>query len=149
MPDALPAPIKLEVPSDLIFVRPVRKMVEGLLQAHGWGEDDVDDASLIVTEIVQNAVEHGSRADGRESIRVEVRMETDAVEFIVVDPGTGDDPALALLRDVETRPPLEDSRGRGLYLIFRLACELDRSLVKDGGLCIRARKVATTDEVEA
>jgi anti-sigma regulatory factor (Ser/Thr protein kinase) len=123
-------------------------MVEGLLLSQGWVEDDVDDASLMITEIVQNAVEHGSRADGQESIQVELRMESNSVEFVVIDPGTGDDPALALKRDVETRPSLDDPRGRGLYLIFRLAYEMDRSIAKGGGLCVRARKVATTDEVQ-
>ena len=140
MPDGLPAPVCLEVPSDLAFVRPVRKMVEGLLYAQGWEEDDVDDASLIITEIVQNAVEHGSRADGKETIFVRIRMEAMAVEMEVEDPGTGEDPQIALERDVEKPVPMDQPRGRGLFLIYRLAGLLERRIADGGGLHIRARK---------
>lgn len=140
MPEALPAPLQLQIPSHLAFVRPVRKMLEGLLQAQGWDEDDVDDAALIITEIVQNAVEHGSRGDGKESIRIVLDARADAVEMEVEDPGSGEDPQAALDRDVETPVPLEESRGRGLFLIYRLAGDMQRTLGSSGGLCIRARK---------
>ena len=130
-------------------MRPVRKMVESLLQAQGWIEDDVDDASLIITEIVQNAVEHGSRNDGTELVQVRVGMQPDAVEFCVVDPGTGEDPQEALARDVEVMPPMDEPRGRGLFLIYRLAGAMERSIAETGGLCVQARKKATVGEVEA
>ena len=149
MPDGLPAPVHLEIPTDLIYVRPVRKMVEGLLVAYGWHEEDVDDAALIITEMVQNGVEHGSRADGSERVHVEVHLHTGAVEFRVTDPGTGEDPKLAMNRDVEVRPPMDEPRGRGLYLIYRLAGAMDRSIAGTGGLCVHARKEATPGEVEA
>ncbi len=140
MPESLPAPLQLQVPTHLAFVRPVRKMLEGLLYAQGWTEDDVDDAALIITEIVQNAVEHGSRGDGTESVRIVIDARTDAVEMEVEDPGSGEDPRTALERDVETPVPLEESRGRGLFLIYRLAGDMQRTLGEAGGLCIRARK---------
>ena len=149
MPDGLPFPVRLEIPSDLVFVRPVRKMVEGLLYAQGWQEDDVDDASLIITEIVQNAVEHGSRSDGKESILIDIHTEPRAVDMLVVDPGTGEDPQVALERDVETPPPMDDERGRGLFLIYRLAGTLERTIATGGGLRIRARKEITMGEVES
>lgn len=140
MPDGLPASFQLLVPSDLVFVRPVRKMLEGLLYAQGWVEDDVDDASLIVTEIVQNAVEHGSRGDGAERIEVSVLATADGVELEVRDPGTGRDPQIAVDRDVETAVPMDEPRGRGLFLIHRLAVRFERTIDASGGLCIRARK---------
>jgi anti-sigma regulatory factor (Ser/Thr protein kinase) len=148
MPDGLPASIRLLVPSDLVYVRPVRKMVEGLLYGQGWVEDDVD-AALIITEIVQNAVEHGSRADGTEAVSVEVHVLGDALDIRVIDPGTGEDPHGAVDRDVETRPSMEDPRGRGLFLINRLAVSFERVIDPGGGLCIRARKVAAAGEMES
>ena len=148
MPEGLPLPVRLEIPSDLVFVRPVRKMVEGLLYAQGWEEDDVDDATLIITEIVQNAVEHGSRSDGKESILIDIHMEPEAVDMLVIDPGTGRNPKTALERDVETPPPMDDPRGRGLFLIYRLAGMLERTIAEGGGLRIRARKEISMGEVE-
>jgi len=105
-----------------------------------WVEDDVDDASLMVTEIVQNAVEHGSNADGSEAITVKVFAHGDAVELEVIDPGTGEDPRIAVERDVVVAVPMDEVRGRGLFLINRLAVCFERELHVSGGLCIRARK---------
>jgi anti-sigma regulatory factor (Ser/Thr protein kinase) len=140
MPDSLPAPLALDVPTNLVFVRPVRKMLEGLLYAMEWVEDDVDDACLILTEILQNAVEHGSRADGQERVQVLIHAKATGVDMRVEDPGTGEDPRAALVRDVETPVPLEEPRGRGLYLIHRMATSFERSLLASGGLCVAARK---------
>ncbi len=140
MPDALPHAFHIQVPADLVFVRPVRKMLEGLLQAQGWVEDDIDDVSLIITEIVQNAVEHGSKADGSEAIRIEVRTQADAIEFEVVDPGTGRDPRMAVDRDVAAAVPMDEPRGRGLFLINRLSGTFELAVHPSGGLCVRARK---------
>lgn len=140
MPDGLPNAFRIDIPSDLAFVRPVRKMLEGLLYAQGWEEDDVDDASLIVTEIVQNAVEHGSRNDGSERIVVSVHARAMAVELEVSDPGTGKDPAMAVERDVTAPVPMDEPRGRGLFLINRLSNGFERIVGDDGGLRIRARK---------
>lgn len=53
--------LTVRIPTVLDAVRPVRKAVEALLASVGWTEDDAADAGLVVTEIVQNAVEHGSR----------------------------------------------------------------------------------------
>jgi anti-sigma regulatory factor (Ser/Thr protein kinase) len=140
MPDALPHPFRLEVPADLVFVRPVRKMLEGLLYAQGWVEDDVDDACLVVTEIVQNAVEHGSKADGSETIVVHMHALSGAVELEVLDPGTGEDPRIAVERDVVAAVPMDEVRGRGLFLINRLAVGFERVVHASGGLCVRVRK---------
>lgn len=140
MPDGLPHAFLIDIPADLAFVRPVRKMIEGLLYAQAWEEDDVDDASLIVTEIVQNAVEHGSKADGTERIAVHVHVQSAAIELEVRDPGTGKDPSLAVQRDVTVPVPMDEPRGRGLFLIHRLSATLERAVEDDGGLCIKARK---------
>lgn len=140
MPDGLPQAFQIHVPADLAFVRPVRKMLEGLLYGQGWEEDDVDDASLILTEILQNAVEHGSRADGAERIEVIVEACDGALEVEVRDPGTGKDPHLAIDRDVTAAVPMEEPRGRGLFLIHRLSARFEREIIPAGGLRIRARK---------
>ncbi len=92
----------------------------------------------------QNAVEHGSRADGKETIFVRIHMEAAAVEMEVEDPGTGEDPQTALERDVEKPVAMDEPRGRGLFLIYRLAGVLERRIASGGGLHIRARKEAQT-----
>lgn len=144
MPEPLPAPIRISVPTDLVFVRPVRKMIEALLVSQGWGEDDVDDAALVITEIVQNAIEHGSKSDGTETVGVLCALHADAVELEVEDPGTGKDPAEAMRRDPTAPVPLDATRGRGLFLIHRLCATFERSLRDEGGMHIRVRRECTT-----
>ena len=138
--DPLPEPLRISVPTNLVFVRPVRKMVEALLSAQGWEEDDVDDVALVVTEIVQNAIEHGSRNDGAEQVDVWCHVRPGAVELEVHDPGTGKDPVDALQRDVNEPVPLDAERGRGLFLIGRLCSSFEREVRDGGGMRIRVRK---------
>lgn len=139
MPEGLPGALCLRLPTHLAVVRPFRKMLEGLLAAQGWGEEEVEDAALVATEVVQNAIEHGSRNDGRETVDVRLVLEAQAVGLEVSDPGTGKDPRLVLVRDVTVPPDLESSRGRGLFLIHRLSARFDRLLTEAGGFRIRVR----------
>lgn len=140
MPDALPAAFEIRIPTLLAFVRPVRKMVEGLLVAQEWPEDDCDDVGLILTEVVQNAIEHGSLSDGKEWVLVNCLVDDTGLTLDVVDPGTGTDPRVAMEKDAEAQPPLDAPRGRGLFLINRLAQKFERSLSDHGGLHVWVRK---------
>jgi len=139
MPEGLPAPLHIRVPTDLAYVRPVRKMLEALLGSLGWEEEAVDDAALLVTEMVQNAVEHGSRADGTESVDVRLRLDRGFVEMECVDPGSRGRAADAVARDVTLPVPLDQVRGRGLFLMNRLATVMIREVDESGGLRIRVR----------
>jgi anti-sigma regulatory factor (Ser/Thr protein kinase) len=145
MPEGTFSALEIHIPTNLQFVRFVRKMLEGLLASEGWGEDDVADAGLVATEVIQNAVEHGSKNDGAESVRVRCAFEgegpdsTTAVTVEVCDPGTGKGVQALLERDV-THPPADDSaRGRGLYLVHRMSQAMDRARGGDGGSLVRVR----------
>ena len=142
MPEGLPAPVRLVLVTDLVFVRVARKMLEGLLHAQGWGEEAVEEVALVATELVQNAIEHGSKNDGTEIAELWLRLDADAVVLEMTDPGTGKDPALLLDRDVEKPVPLDAARGRGLFLVNRLATRFERSRGDDGGCRVRARMEA-------
>ena len=120
-------------------MRPVRKMLEGLLGSDGWGEDDIADVGLVATEVIQNAVEHGSRNDGVEYVEVRCALEGGAIVIEVTDPGTGKGPESLLLRDVTVPPPVDSSRGRGLYLVHRMSREMDRARSSVGGSVVRVR----------
>jgi anti-sigma regulatory factor (Ser/Thr protein kinase) len=139
MPEGLPDALLLSLPTHLAFVRPFRKMLEGLLAAQGWTEEGVEDAALVATEVVQNAIEHGSRNDGSEKVEARVTVRAESLLLEVRDPGTGKDPRAFLARDVALPPDLEAPRGRGLFLIHRLSAGFDRALHAGGGCLIRVR----------
>ena len=71
-----------------------------------------DDVSLLVTELVTNAVLHGGAAEDK-SLRVAFRRQADRIHVEVIDPGT----------DFHSpgRPGSGDSTGWGLFLVDRIA----------------------------
>jgi serine/threonine-protein kinase RsbW len=139
VPEALPAGLTVAVPTDLGFVRPVRKMIEALLAAQGWEEEAVADVGLVATEVIQNAVEHGSKNDGTERVEIVVSLEAHAATVEVLDPGTGKGPQSLLARDVTAPPPPDAPRGRGLFLVNRMVETLDRGVSQNGGSRVRVR----------
>lgn len=139
MPDGLPDALSLSLPSDLAFVRPFRKMLEGLLAGQAWPEESVEDAALVATEVVQNAIEHGSRADGREHVDVRIWATATGLQLDVTDPGTGKGPQAVLSKDVTIPPDIESPRGRGLFLIHTLSARFERELAPGGGCLIRVQ----------
>ncbi len=145
MTESLADNFRIEVPTNLLYVRPVRKMIEAVLKSEDWSEDDVDDTALVVTEVVQNAIEHGSLCDGLERVSVICRLGERAVELEVEDPGTGKNPDELLDRDVTAPIPLEATRGRGLFLIHRLCASLTRERLESGRIqvCVRRERENT------
>ena len=72
-----------------------------------------DDVSLLVTELVTNAMRHGGAAPDR-PLHVEFRRQADRVRVEVVDPGTDFEPP--------ARPTGGDaSGGWGLFLVDQIA----------------------------
>lgn len=139
MADAPPTALDVRIPTRLEMVRPLRKVIEGLMAAEGWGEDDVADVGLVATEVIQNAVEHGSKNDGAEEVVVRCTLAGREVTIEVRDPGTGKGTRSLLERDVTQPPPVDASRGRGLYLVHRMARRLDRLRIEEGGSLVRVR----------
>jgi anti-sigma regulatory factor (Ser/Thr protein kinase) len=72
----------------------------------------VDDAVLLVSEIVSNSVRH-ARLDTSDAIQVRIRGSNSMLHVDVVDPGPGFDP--------NTVPSARPNGGWGLRLLDRLA----------------------------
>lgn len=73
----------------------------------------LEDATLLVSELVTNAVRHAPRA-GIPEIELRLRLDTERVRVVVSDPGAGfvAEPRL---------PTAAESSGWGLYLVDRIA----------------------------
>ena len=133
------------LPTDLERIRPIRRCVESLLASEGWCEEDAADVGLVVTELLQNAIEHGSRGDGLESVTLRCTVPAKGTVLIdVTDPGTGKGLASLLGRDVTTPPPIDAVRGRGLFLVHRMSKSLERAGGAEGRSVVRIRFLATS-----
>jgi len=133
---AVPGVVQIRFSTRLEMVRPLRKMLVAVLEAHGWDEEALEDAALVATELLQNAVEHGSRHDGREDVTVRMVVQGDTCDLEVHDPGTGKGPTSLLARDPAQPPDPASDRGRGLFLVHRLSVSLERAC-EGAGACVR------------
>ena len=61
------------LPADPWLLHGVREMVGSVLELHGWPADRVDDARIVVSELVTNAVVHAGT-----ELEVRVEVDTDA-----------------------------------------------------------------------
>ena len=73
----------------------------------------LEDATLLVSELVTNAVRHAPRA-GVPEIELRLKLDPERIRVVVSDPGTGfvAEPRL---------PTASESSGWGLYLVDRIA----------------------------
>jgi anti-sigma regulatory factor (Ser/Thr protein kinase) len=85
-----------------------RRMVRAACRA--WPPTQVEDAELMVTELVANALTHG-----RGDVRVRVAVRDQLLEVAVSDDG----PARPVL--AARAPLIDDETGRGLHIVDELA----------------------------
>ena len=74
----------------------------------------LEDATLLVSELVTNAVRHAPQA-GITQVELRLKVEPERVRVVVSDPGGGFDAAPPRL------PTASESSGWGLYLVDRIA----------------------------
>ena len=97
-----------------------RRVLDGL--SDGLEPTRLDDARLLLTELIANAIQHGN-LDGTDRIAVVLRRRADGIVVEVADPGDG-------------VPAVEvpgSGNGWGLTLLDRLADEWGLEPGPDGG----------------
>jgi anti-sigma regulatory factor (Ser/Thr protein kinase) len=96
---------------------------------------------LALSELVQNAIEHGAKdRSGRIGISLVVSDRTVVLE--VLDPSTDPDAARSLAAAFSrvSPPPLDEERGRGLFLVSTLLDRIDVLPRPGGGVIVRCTK---------
>jgi anti-sigma regulatory factor (Ser/Thr protein kinase) len=90
------------------------------------GEDDFFDVSVLVSELVTNAVRH-AHADERETIVVHVAVAPEVLRVEVCDQGPGFEPRAVA-------GPRRDGGGNGLRLLARMSSSW--GVATDDGTCV-------------
>jgi anti-sigma regulatory factor (Ser/Thr protein kinase) len=129
---------ELRLPSNLIYLRPVRAFVKELAENIGFGHEKVNDIELAVDEVLSNAIEHGSV--GLKSWIVVRCMSTDnMIKIIVSDAGHGSesrpswiDAWSEAIKIEKDRPDTE--RGHGLLVAHSLTDEMSIESNSMGGV---------------
>jgi anti-sigma regulatory factor (Ser/Thr protein kinase) len=105
-----------EPSADLGALLPVRNAIADALDDMGWERDEALRVLVSAVEGLVSAVEHGSAAGGRVSVRCEVY--TDRAELLIVDGGRPDGATPRLHSELAEA---DATSGRGLALIHGLA----------------------------
>lgn len=117
--------IDVGLPGSPTAARQARDAVRSLIDL--LTPERFEDLRLLVTEVVANSVRHASRLE-RGHLRLKVFASDRLVRVEVRDPGTG-------FQKPEPVPPaLDESSGRGLYLVDRIADSW--GVVTDGGTLV-------------
>ena len=109
----LQGPVTMNIPFSPESASRVRAALESWLDHRGSDRDVVDDARLIATELVGNAVRHASPLNNG-TVLVRWREEDSTLVLSVADGG-------GPTRPHKENPTLEDVHGRGLRIVETLS----------------------------
>ena len=101
---------------------------------YNYSESRVEDIRVVITELTNNAFEHGCNSNENSSITIEVNVSPEWVKISVKDSGAGFDVNLKLdeMKELLSKDPLR-SRGRGLLHISSIADDLCN--IKSNEIC--------------
>lgn len=113
------APVAVTLPASAGSSAHARRVVEDVAEAWGLSVDVADDAALVVTELVSNAVDHASGPVG-----LTVTRTASGMRIEVTDRSS----ALPQPRPVQ----LDSARGRGLIIVAALSSSWGTDPTADG-----------------
>jgi anti-sigma regulatory factor (Ser/Thr protein kinase) len=120
---------------DAASVSLARERVRAEGRRIGLGEDAVGALAIVVSELANNQLSHGTR--GQIAVRALMRSGVAGLEIVAADEGRGITNAV---RSFEGASRAEGSLGVGLAGVRSLSDELDVDIRLGEGTCIRARK---------
>ncbi len=120
----------IKIPPDLKYLPIVDDFVERFLQENGIDKSVIADIAISVSELVTNAVTHGSRSSPDESVDITIGKSGNTVTISVTDRGSGFNPN-------DIADPLADENllketGRGIFIVRALMDTVDIKPGKQG-----------------
>ncbi|HIE29285.1 TPA: ATP-binding protein [Candidatus Poribacteria bacterium] len=132
--------IRLKIPSNYIYISPIRAFVKQLAQRLGFTQIRVEDIELTVDELCNNAIEHGSRGINSDFLLV-LTLNDDCLEILVRDKGKDEEEANWLqsgrLEEVERQMSPKGERGHGIFLARILSDRIEMNSNAHGGTDVR------------
>ena len=114
---------KITIPSNLEYLTDVDNFIESTLKSYGTDESTIADIAISVSELVNNAIEHGSKSKAGKEVTVEISRKNDTVQIRVRDKGNGFDPEK--LDDPLADENLLKEVGRGIFIVKSLMDSVD------------------------
>ncbi len=129
--------IKLNIPSDVFYLEPVRAFIGNLAQHLGFSRKRIADIQLAVDEICNNAVNHGS-VSTEAVISLQISVRAQVLEILVQDAGTGVDWLTPeRLSEIEANRSPKNESGHGIFLSKLLTDTYEMRYNAEGGTDVR------------
>jgi len=109
---------RLAVPSIPDRITQVDEFVESTLRQAGVPPEVVADIAIAVTEIVNNAIDHGNAGDPEKMVTLELAVDTREISIVISDEGGGFDPDD--VADPLAQENLMREVGRGIFIVQHL-----------------------------
>ncbi len=127
------------IPSSTEYLQDVDSFLEGVLRGYGATESTIADIAISASELVNNAIVHGNRADGERSVTVRIRNVDGRVSIAVTDQGGGFDPT-HIANPVADENLLREV-GRGIFIVRALMDSVDIEPGADGTTIIITKSI--------
>lgn len=114
---------KIEFNSETKNINIVEKLIDDLSNKYELHNDIYGKLLLAVVEGVNNAIVHGNKLNKDKIVTVEYVIDSDKVEFTIIDEGVGFD--YTNVPDPTKPENLEKTHGRGIFLMHHLADEIE------------------------
>jgi len=121
---------RISIPSTQEYLPDVDFFIEGILRGYGIDESIIADIAISVSELVNNAIDHGNKKNEEKRVTVTIDKNSDSVSLTVTDEGTGFNPNE--LDDPLAEENLLKEVGRGIFIVRSLMDSVDIELTKEG-----------------
>lgn len=125
-------------PSDVEYLDKIEKVSTKFTTGIGFNESDVDDISIALTELVNNAIHHGNKNDKSKKVTVIFKFEDNCLSVKISDEGSGF--KLDNINDPLHPDNIMAESGRGLYLVKALMDSVDFNINQSGTEIIMYKK---------
>ena len=129
----------ISIPSDAIFLAAVDDFVYEILGQNGLVKSSIADFAISVSEIVNNAITHGSGGNRNKPISVKVDFADNEVTISVKDQGPGFNPHN--LPNPLANENLLKQVGRGIFIVKSLMDSVDFNITGSGSEVILKKKI--------
>ncbi len=131
---------KTRFPSSVEYLSEVERITNEIAREVGFSESNVDDLSIAVTELFNNAVHHGNKNDVNKEVSMGFCCRDDVLLITVADEGSGFRPEK--IDDPLAPENLLSDSGRGIYLVRMLMDRIHFHFTENGSKIVIEKNIS-------
>ena len=121
---------EISYPSSVDYLEKVEAVTVKIAEEAGFDESTIDDISIAITELFNNAIHHGNQGDVNKKVHLTYTLSDNALNISIQDEGAGFEPER--LRDPLAPENLLADNGRGIYLVKMLMDKVQFNITDKG-----------------